>query len=156
MLDENARPFEFLKWSAIATGAVIALAVQTVLVAFGLGIATSVGDHVPGGGFVVWVVLVELVALAIGAALTARLSHAESRRAGVAAGIMTWAVVLLVGGFVMKVAMSAGFAALGAWAFFFGDVFSLGAAIAGGIYGSTLRASAVEPRTYDEKHVPVH
>ena len=158
-LDETARPFEFIRWSAIATGAVIALAVQSVLIAFGLGIATSVGDHVPGSGFAVWVVIVELCAMAIGAALTARISHAETRRIGAAAGIMTWAVVLLVGGVLLHLVMTATIARLGAWSFFFGDILSLGAALAGGIYGSRIHGTVAPPgerAVYDERLTPVH
>jgi hypothetical protein len=143
-LDEGTRLVGGVSWSAIATGAVIAVALQTVLVLLGVAIASSVGDRAPEGGYAVWVVLVQIVALAVGAALTARLSHAERRMNGVAAGVMTWAVSLVIGGaasaFVMGAQLNRG-----AWSAFFGALIGLGAAIVGGSFGATIGRSTAAP-----------
>ena len=143
-IDEGTRLVGAISWSAIATGAVIAVALQTLLVLLGVAIASSVGDHAPEGGYALWVVLVQIVALAVGAALTARLSHAGRRMNGIAAGLMTWAVSLVLGGaasaFVMRGPLEHG-----AWSAFFGALIGLAAAILGGSFGATLGRSASPP-----------
>lgn len=139
-LDESSRLVGGISWTAIATGTVIAVALQSVLMLFGIALVTSVGDHMPGGGYSTWIVLVQLVALAVGAALTARLSHGERRMNGVAAGVMTWAVTLVIGGAFQGFAMGAQIGR-GTWAPFLGALLGLGAAIIGGAFGATLGRS---------------
>jgi hypothetical protein len=141
-LDESTGFLGSLSWSAIATGTFIALAVQTVFLLLGLAVATSFGDRAPGGVYSAWTVLVELCAIAIGAALTARLSHAERRSSGVAAGVITWAVVLVLGSVFQGLTMTRALGGSGAWAAFIGAVVSLGAAIVGGWAGVRLGASS--------------
>lgn len=153
-LEESTRPFDSVRWSAIATGAFIALALQAVLLAFGFGVSTSTGDGVPGTGFAIWLVIVDLCSIALGAALAARASHTETRGAGVAAGILTWAVVLVLGGLFLQ--LGGGLTRLGAWSVFIGDILSLGAAIAGGIFGTQLAGTPVAPPLYEEKVTHVH
>ena len=141
-LEESTRLVDSLSWSAIASGTIVALAVQTVLALLGLGFATSVGDGRPGGVYDLWIVIVELVAIAVGAALTARLSHAERRMNGVAAGLMTWAVVVVLGNVFQGLAMMRAIGGSGAWAAFFGAVISLVAAALGGSFGARLNTSS--------------
>ena len=134
-----------LSWSAIATGTFIALAVQTVLLLFGLAIATSFGDHLPGTGFGIWMVLVELGAIAIGAALSARLSHAARRGTGIAAGVVTWSVVLVLGTMFQAFTMTRAIGGSGVWAELIGAVASLAAAIVGGAFAVHLAGSSGSP-----------
>ncbi|MDB4957524.1 MAG: hypothetical protein JWO36_5093 [Myxococcales bacterium] len=162
-LEESSRLIGSVSWSAIASGTVIALALQTVLLLLGLAFATSVGDQTPGGGFGLWLVVVELLSIAVGAALTARLSPIEHRMSGVAAGVMTWALVLVLGGMFQGLTMTRGLGGTGAWALFIGAIISLAAAIVGGMFGSRLGGSSGSisaPPDYDETigrpAAPVH
>lgn len=145
-IDEGTRLVGAISWSAIATGAVIAVALQTVLLLLGLAITSSVGDRVPEGGYSLWVVLVQVVALAVGAALTARLSHAERKMNGVAAGVMTWAVSLVIGGAASAFVMGAQLDR-GAWSAFLGALIGLAAALLGGSFGATIGRSTTSPVT---------
>lgn len=147
-LDESTRLIGGISWSAIATGAVIAVALQMVLMSLGVALSSSVGDREPEGGYSLWAVISQLVAIAVGAALTARLAHAERRMNGVAAGIMTWALTLVLGGAGLGFAMGAQLT-YGAWSAFIGAVLGLGAAIVGGSVGATLgrSTSAGQPLT---------
>jgi hypothetical protein len=152
-----------LSWSAIAGGTFIALAVQAVFLLLGLAFATSFGDRAPGGVYSVWTVIVEFCAIAIGAALTARLSHAGRRSSGIAAGVITWAVVLVLGSVFQGLTMTRALGGSGAWAAFIGALASLVAAIVGGAFGVRLGApsgSSFE-HTHDGREVdatapPVH
>ncbi len=158
-LEETTDAMDTIRWSAIASGTAIALAVQTVLLLLGFAFATSVGDRIPGAGFGVWMVIVELIAIAIGAALTARMSHALDRRHGIAAGIMTWAVTLVLGAVFEGLAMTRGIGGTGAWAGFIGALISLVAAVLGGAFGASLGHGSMPPPRRDviEDHVaPVH
>jgi hypothetical protein len=141
-LEEGSRLIGSVSWSAIATGTFIALALQTVLLWLGLAFATSVGDHTPGSVFGLWLVIVELASLAIGAALTARLSYATNQMSGVAAGVMTWAVVLVIGGVFQGLTATRGLSGSSAWAVFIGALVSLIAAIIGGSFGGRLGRSS--------------
>ena len=163
-LEESTRLVDSLSWSAIAFGTFIALSVQSVLLMLGLALATSTGDEMPGGGFNIWMVVVELVAIAVGAALTARLSHVDRRSNGIAAGVMTWAVVLVLGGVFQGLTMTRALGGSGAWAMLIGAVVSLVAAMIGGAFGASLGGSSrgsltpPESRRYDESRqpAPVH
>ena len=143
-LEEGSELVDSLSWSAIASGTIVALALQTVLSLLGLGFATSFGDHQPGGVFDLWIVIVELFAIAVGAALTARLSHAERRMNGVAAGLMTWAVVIVLGTVFQGLTMMRAIGGSGAWAAFFGAVLSLVAAALGGSFGARLNTGRAD------------
>ena len=136
-LDESSRLVGATSWAAIASGVFIALALQTLLLLFGLALGLSVGDRAVGGGFALWAVIVQLFAIAVGAALAARLSHAHYRMGGMVAGIMTWAVALALGGTLTGATFGERFASTGAWAGFIGAILGLGAAIVGGAIGST-------------------
>jgi len=128
-----------VNWAAIASGAFIALAIETLLLLFGLGVSSSTGDGTTGNGFAVWAIIVQLCAISIGAALTARLSHMEGRPGGAAAGVMTWAVALVLGGALQGIAISRGHVALGgAWTAFLAALISLGGAIFAGTFGASL------------------
>ena len=148
--DESTGFLGSLSWSAVATGTFIALAVQTVFLLLGLALAMSFGDRAPGGVYSAWTVIVELCAIAIGAALTARLSHAERRSSGIAAGVITWAVVLVLGSVFQGLTMTRALGGSGAWAAFIGAVVSLAAAIAGGALG--VHAGALSGTTFEAGH----
>lgn len=140
-LEETSRLVGATSWAAIASGVVVALAIQTVLVLLGLAVGLSVGDGMIAGGFAVWAVLVQLCSMAVGAALAAATSHAEGRMGGIIAGVMTWAVAITIGGLLSSI----GIARLGeggAWTAFFGAVLGLGAAILGGGFGSLIHGSS--------------
>lgn len=141
-LDDSTGFLDSLRWSAIAIGTVIALAIQTMFLLLGFAFATSLGDREPGGLFGTWAVVVELCAIAIGAALAARLSHAERRGSGIAAGIITWSVVLVLGTLFQGLTMTRALGGSGAWAAFVGAVVSLAAAIVGGALGVKARTPA--------------
>jgi len=133
-VDTGSRWVASTSWSAIACGAFVALALQVLFYWFGLAVALADGQA--GEGYRLWVVLVQLASLAIGGALAARISHADQRAGGVAAGVMTWAVALVLGvvlgGFAPLTAGTSG----PAWAAFLGGLFALGAAILGGLVGA--------------------
>jgi hypothetical protein len=137
-LDESSRLVGATSWAAIASGVFIALALQTLLLLFGLAVGLSVGDKAVAGGYALWAVIVQLLAIAVGAALAGRLSHANHRMGGIVAGIMTWAVALALGGTLTGATLGQRFASMGAWAGFVGALLGLGAAIVGGAVGSTL------------------
>lgn len=143
-LDESSRLVGATSWAAIASGVVIALALQTVLVLFGLALGLSMGDHTVAGGFALWAVIVQLLSIAVGAALAARISHGSNRMGGVAAGVMTWAVSLAFGGALSSqgLAWTTRTASTGAWAAFFGALLGLGAAVIGGIVGTGMGRSS--------------
>ncbi len=136
-LEQGTRLFGELRWSPILTGVFLALAAQAVLQLLGLAIAQSSGDGVPGNGYGVWSVIVQLVAIAFGAAVAASMSYAD-RRTGIVAGIMVWAVGLVLGGFVTGLTLGTRLDEGGAWSAFFGALLGLGAAILGGLLGSRI------------------
>jgi hypothetical protein len=152
--DEKTRLLGATSWKAIASGVFIALALQALLLL--LGLAFALGDARVSGGYAAWAVFVQLLSIAVGAALAARLSHLGSRSGGIAAGIMTWAVALVLGGAVQGFMMVPRPSVGSAWAAFFGAVFGLGAAILGGALGATVRGrpSGASPTHRDE--VPSH
>jgi hypothetical protein len=160
-LEESTRLVGATSWAAIVTGVFLALAVQAVLMWFGLALAQSSGDRVPGRGFEVWAVIVQLVAIAFGAAVAASISRNE-RRGGVATGIMVWAVALVLGGIVTGMAMATRFPGGAAWSAFLGALLGLAAAIIGGWFGASFRGPASEPtvrpppETTDYTAHPVH
>ena len=143
-LEDGSRLLGTVRWGAIATGAFVAVALQTVLMLFGFAIATSTGDHSTGTGYALWALLSQVCALAVGSALAASVGHAETRGAGMAAGAMTWAVALVLGSIVT------GFGHLNeaaAWTAFFGAVLGLGAAMLGGAFAAKTQRFA-EPAHY--------
>lgn len=129
--------FTAFRWGPVITGVFLALASQAVLLLLGLAIAQSSGDQVPGNGFAVWSVIVQLAAIAFGAVIAASMSHAD-RRTGIVAGIMVWAVGLVIGGLATGVALGTRLNEGGAWSAFFGALLGLGAAIIGGLFGSRI------------------
>jgi len=138
-LEEGSRWLGTIRWSAIASGVFIALALQTLLLLLGLAFGLSVGDETVGGGYALWAVIVQLVCLAIGAAVAAALSHAHGRMSGIAAGVMTWAVSLVIGGALSGFTLTQRLDGTAAWSAFVGALLGLIAAIAGGAFGATLR-----------------
>src|SRR3954464_13085862 len=117
-LEDGARLLDSVSWSAIASGTIIALALEIVLLLFGVAIATSVGDGTPGAGYAVWMALVQLFSIAIGAALAARLSHVANRFEGMGVGVLTWALVVVIGVAFQGLTMTRMLAGSGAWAAF--------------------------------------
>lgn len=148
-LEESSRLVAATSWGAIAAGVFVALALQTLLLLMGLALGLSVGDRTVSGGYTLWAVLVQLGALAVGAALAARVARADTRLGGMVAGAMTWAVTIVLGGLggltLASVAMIPG-ATSGAWAAFLGILLGLGAAVLGGAFGASLgRARMARP-----------
>ena len=147
-LEDSIHSVGATKWSAIATGVFLALAVQTVMLLLGAAVTSSVGDGVPEGGYAFWALLVQLAAIGAGAAIAAALSHATLRRAGIGAGVVVWAVALVFGGLVTVFVLSRGSAETNAWLAFFGALLSLTAAIVGGAIGTRLgRSSSADGTT---------
>lgn len=144
--EEAARWLGTIRWSAIATGVFIALALQTVLLLLGVALARSVGDEAIGGGFALWAVIVQLACLAVGAAIAAALSHVHDRMSGVAAGVMTWAVALVLGGVLSGFSLTQRLEGTAAWSGFFGALLGLAAAVVGGAFGATLRTGVPRER----------
>jgi hypothetical protein len=140
-LEESSRLVGATSWAAIASGVFVALALQTILVLLGLAVGLSVGDGMIAGGFALWAVIVQLCSIAVGAALAAATSHAGSRMGGMAAGVMTWAVAITIGGVLSATGM-ARIGENGAWAAFFGALLSLGAALVGGGFGAMIGGSS--------------
>jgi hypothetical protein len=144
-LDRVTRLLRATHWPAIAIGVFLALAVQSLLVR--LGFAIAVNDARVGSGYGLWVVLVELAALALGGAVAASASHAPDRAAGIAAGVMTWAVALVVGAISHGVVIGRDVTTEAvAWTGFFAALLGLGAAVGGGIFGVSLRERQSLPR----------
>ena len=137
-LEDGIHSVGATRWSAIATGVFLALALQTILLLFGAAVSSSVGDGVPEGGYAFWALLVQLVSIGTGAAIAAALSHASLRREGIGAGVVVWAVALVFGGLVTVFVLSRGSSETNAWLAFFGALLSLTAAIVGGAFGTRL------------------
>lgn len=129
-------------WAAIAAGVVVALAAQILLFWLGNAFAVSVGDRRPEGLFAVWVVVVQLASLFLGAAFAGYLARSATNASGAAIGAFTWALALVLGGTLASEPLAgwrpAG-AAAAAWTTFFGGLLSLAAAVIGGIVGSQRR-----------------
>jgi hypothetical protein len=147
-LTEGSRLVGATSWAAIAFGVFTALALQHLLIMFGLALGVSTGDRNVAGGFALWVVIVQLLSIALGAALAARLAHAGNRTGGVAAGVMTWAVALVLGGTLQGVSLME-IGPTGAWAAFFAALLGLAAAIAGGAAGSSIGRPTAGPVTQE-------
>jgi hypothetical protein len=127
-------------WSAIAAGVVIALAAQVLLLWLGDAIVLSVGDRRPAGGFAVWVVLVQLGSLFLGAGFAAFVAKTMTRASGAAIGAFTWALALVLGTSLASRPLESWRpedAAAAAWTTFLGALLGLGAAMVGGVVGST-------------------
>lgn len=154
MFDESSRLIGATRWQAIASGVFIALALQVLLSL--LGLAFALGDERIGSGYEAWATLVQLASIAVGAALAARISHLGSRAGGIAAGIMTWAVVLVLGGAVQGLTMVPRPSAGSAWIAFFGALFGLGAAILGGSFGATMRGRSAGAGPTQPEQAPAH
>lgn len=149
-------------WAAIAAGVVVALASQILLLWLGNAFALSVGDEEPAGGFAVWVILVQLGSLFLGAAFAGYLARTSSIFSGAAIGAFTWALALVLGS-ALATQPLAGWrpqdVSAAAWTTFFGGILSLGTAMIGGALGSrSVRRLVEEPRPYEpgiatEEHV---
>lgn len=139
-IEEGSRLVGATSWGAIASGVFVALALQTVLLLFGLGISGSVGDHIPGGGYSAWAVLVGIISMGIGAALAAAISKAEGRKGGIAAGLMTWAVALALGGLLGRFGVESRLAS--AWWPFLAAILGFAAAGVGGWFGASIGKGA--------------
>jgi cellobiose-specific phosphotransferase system component IIC len=132
-------------WSAVLKGTFLALATFVVLRYFGAALGVSTGNGVLETGFAVWSVIVQIVSVAVGAALAGYLTGSRQARDGAIAGISTWVVTIVL--------MSTLFGAAGPqtarsalWAAFLGALLSLGAAVIGGILGGQLvRRPVISP-----------
>lgn len=152
-LEEGSRLVGATSWSAIASGVFVALALQTVLLLLGLAFGLSVGDRAVGGGYAMWAILVQLSSIAVGSALAAAVTHAERGKGGMVAGLMTWAVAIVIGGALSWISVGRMVDGTGAWSAFVGAVLGLGAAILGGVFGSTFGGS-LSSGTYRSPDVP--
>lgn len=153
-LDEKTRLVDLTSWRAIAAGVFVALALQILLSLFGLGFALR--DAELGGGYQAWAIIVQLLSIALGAALAARVSHPGSRWGGIVAGGMVWAVALVLGGVVPGLTILPRTPVGSAWLAFVGALLSLGAAIGGGILGATMRGRAGGARRLAEGETATH
>ncbi len=142
-------------WAAIASGVFIALAMQILLLLLGIAIGLSVGDEDVAGGFALWAIIVQLASIAVGSALAASLSHAETRRGGMAAGVMTWAVALALGGALSGLAVVRSIEG-GAWSAFVGALLGLVVAMLGGAYGATLGRRGTHATPMSPEHTEVY
>ena len=141
-------------WGAIAAGVVVALAVQVLLLWLGHAFAVSFGDHRAGGGYAIWVLIVQLGSLFVGAGFAAYLARAATTAAGAAIGGFTWALALVLGTALASQPL-AGWrpedASAAAWTTFVGGLLSLATALVGGALGSRrtrqLREGAYAPAT---------
>jgi hypothetical protein len=127
-------------WSAIAAGVVVALAAQILLLWLGAAVVLSVGDKRPAGGFAVWVVLVQLGSLFLGAGFAAFVAKVLTRASGAAIGAFTWALALVLGTSLASRPLESwrpDDAGAAAWTTFVGALLGLGAAMLGGAFGST-------------------
>ena len=137
-------------WAAIAAGVVIALAAQILFLWLGSAFALSVGDERPAGMFAVWVVLVQLGSLFLGAGFAAFLAKSPTNAAGAAVGAFTWALTLVLGSTLASQPL-AGWrpadSSAAAWTTFLGALLSLATAMFGGLIGSQRgRRHIGEPR----------
>lgn len=142
-------------WAAIASGVFIALAIQILLLLLGIAIGLSVGDEDVGGGFALWAIIVQLASIAVGSALAASLSHSETRMGGIAAGVMTWAVTLALGGALSGLAVVRSIEG-GAWSAFVGALLGLVVAMLGGAYGATLGRRGTHATPMRPEHTEVY
>lgn len=145
-LEQSSKLVAATSWGAILSGVFVALALQTLLLLFGLAISGSVGNHVPEGGFSTWAVIVSIGAFLVGGALAGSVARADNRASGIAAGILMWAVALVAGNFLsgfLGVARSATgtYNTEWAWAPFLAALLALGASIIGGMIGASLRGT---------------
>jgi hypothetical protein len=153
-LDQSSRLVSSTSWASIARGVFVTLAIQTVLLLFGLAMANSVGDRTPEGLYSVWVVLVFLVSFAIGGVIAAVGPRAEGRAGGFAAGFMVWAVAIVVGNVVSNFLVGdfRGRELSPLWTPLIASLLALGAALVGGALGAGLRGGSRRPPALDEDH----
>ncbi|EYF01364.1 Hypothetical protein CAP_8406 [Chondromyces apiculatus DSM 436] len=121
-------------WSAVLKGGFTGLAVFVVLRYLGAAIGASTGDGVLAEGFAAWNVAAQVLALFVAGMVTGFVHGSLRPLDGALAGTFTWAVVIvmmtgLLGSPGLQVAEPA------LWGALAGAVFSLSAAIAGGILG---------------------
>lgn len=140
-------------WGAIAAGVVVALASQILLLWLGNAFALSVGDEQPAGGFAIWVIVVQLGSLFLGAAFAGYLARTSSIFSGAAVGAFTWALALVLGS-ALATQPLAGWrpqdVSAAAWTTFFGAILSLITAMLGGALGSrSVRRIVDEPTPYE-------
>lgn len=101
----TARYARRISWSAVAAGAVMALAIEVLLAMLGTGIGASAIDPMPGGdtptagafgmGAAIWWAVSSLIALFAGGWVAGRLSGMSRPADGGLHGMLTWAVALL-------------------------------------------------------------
>lgn len=98
----STRLYSRINWGAVIAGLVVTLALQFVLYLAGIGTglaALDIGESASGLGIgaAIWAILVPLIALFIGGMTTGRLAGVLSREDGFLHGVLTWALSLLVG-----------------------------------------------------------
>jgi hypothetical protein len=142
-VEDTTRTLATTGWGAIAVGVAVTLALQTLLLSFGIAVGLSVGDETLGGGFQTWSTVVQLVSLGIGAALASRITQQTDSWSGTIVGVMTWAAAVVIGAVIGTV----GIASSGdAWSSFFGVLLGLGAAMVGGSLVAAARTRSAEPQ----------
>lgn len=122
-------------WSAILAGVAVAMAIRFFLSLLGAAVGLTVGNEVLGGGYAVYAVLVQLLALAMGAATAAMLAHVDSATQGAWVGAFTWVVVVSLSGLLPGSPLLPQTLTSAAWGAFMGALLSLATAILGGAIG---------------------
>lgn len=150
--------FDRIRWSAVWSGLLLAISVQILLTAFGLGVglygitslATAGGVNWTAVG--IWNAIWALIALFIGGFVAARLAGSTTTANGIWHGVVVWALTLTLGGVISALgllptmafggvralafpAQAGGFSTAPLWGFIIGSLLGLGAAILGGALG---------------------
>ena len=103
--DDNAVASPGISWGAVLAGGVVAAAIAASLNILGAGIGAMTVDAVArdtptassiGMGAVIWMIVANTLALAVGGYTAARLSGTSSDTDGVLHGLAVWAVAFLV------------------------------------------------------------
>jgi hypothetical protein len=106
-----------ISWSAVLSGAVIALAVNMVLTMFFAALGLSLTEagvraHAVGVGALIAILLSIIFALFVGGWVTAQLTAGETEREAILYGILTWAVVVALSAWLVGAGLRTGYFAL--------------------------------------------
>lgn len=88
-----------LSWSAILGGTAVAVGMMILLYGFGIAIGFTTADASARGTgiwFAIWVFLVPIISLFVGAMISGRFSGVTNRKGGAVHGAVTWGVSSLV------------------------------------------------------------
>lgn len=147
-----------ISWGAIVAGMVMTLAIQLILSLLGLGIGMTTVEPAQNGGTPgletlsssagIWWTVSYMVALAVGGYVAARLAGVVVRGDGVLHGLVTWALALLLGAWLVTTAiggvLGGAFTALGSM------VSGAGSAIEQ-VAPEALRATGITPEQFQDQ-----